>query len=494
MVEILPPGTEVETYGMPAESGMNGVKGVIVCYNATTGRYTFEDDAGSMMSLRAKNLKAIDEFVQVGTVNEDQDNEEPTKDEKGSDQDGRKEENKKGSNEEPTNDENGSSTQGRKYFRINDIVQYVNNRVIKKAKIIGIDFIGAKPIYTIRLLDSGVEKSARPADLMWPRKDEKGSDQDRRKTESEERSTQGSRQEKKGSEQDPRDGDDRSPNEEPRIFRINDMVAYVRNGENKRARIIGVDRSMNSYAIRLLDSGLEKNTVSTYLYWSDQDSGEDVNRSYNQEQKVFRINDIVAYVRNGEHRRARVIGVDYIGSQPSYTIHMLDSGVEKRTSGTNLFLVSAGQAPAAPARQPNPLDQFLFNVYKTVIKTFSPTTLCVILLAFWWMSSSSSPSPSSSASSGSHYNDHYYHRPYHHWGWWGYCGWGTIVGGLGSLVLVGIFTHKLGTNNGRMAFRWDRAWDRLMMMDFWELIRLAAIFETALYFLGHVGGVGRRRR
>jgi len=479
MVEILQPGTEVETYGMPAGSGMNGVKGVIVCYNASNGRYTFEDDAGSMMSLRAKNLKAVDEFVQVETVDEGEGGQEPRKVEKGPDQD-LEDENENGSDEEPRKDENGPSNQERKFFRINDNVQYVNNRVIKKAKIIGIDFVGAKPIYTIRLLESGVEKCARPANLMWPRKDEKESDQDRK-----EESTKN----KKESEQ--LSGDDgRSPNQEPRIFRVNDMVAYVRNGESKRAKVIGADYSDSnpSYTIRLLDSGVEKDTLGTFLYWSDQDSGEDQNRSPNQEPRVFRINDIVAYVGNGETRRAKVIGVDYIGSHPSYTIIMLGSGIEKRTSGTKLFLVSEGEAPAAPAHQPNALDQFLFNAYTFITENFSPTTLCIILLAIWWIWSSPSQSETSSPNSDGHYHDYYYHRPYYHWSWWGF------VGGLGAVAVLGIFTRKLGTNNGRMRFSWDRAWDGLMRMDLWELIRLAAIFETALFFLNHVGGGGGRRR
>jgi len=498
MVEILQPGTEVETHGMGAEGPIkNGVKGVIVCYNASNGRYTFEDDEGSMISLRSKNLKVIDEFVQVETVDEgegmgdfDQD---PRTDETGRDQDIGEEEITNGSDEEPRKDENESSRQGRKFFRINDIVHYVNNRVIKKAKIIGIDFIGAKPIYTIRLLESGVEKSARPANLMWPRKDAKESDQDGRENESKERSSEDSRSNKRESERDSGD-DGRSPNQEPRIFRVNDMVAYVRNGESKRAKVIGADYadSEPSYTIRLLDSGVEKDTLGIYLNWSDQDSVEHRNRSPNQEHRVFRINDIVAHVRNGVSKRAKVIGVDYIGSQPSYTILMLGSGVEKRTSGTNLFLVSVGEAPAAPARQPNALDQFLFNVYKFITENFSPTTLCVILLAIWWISSSPSQSQTSSQSSGGHYDDYYYHRPsYYYWGWWN---WWGCVGGLGAVFVLGILTRKLGTNNGRMRFSWDRAWDGLMRMDFWELIRLAALFETALFFLGRIGGGGGRRR
>ena len=98
MTEILPPGSKAETCGMPAGSGMNGVKGYIISYNASTGRYTFESDngdgdgdgdvaAGSILSLRARNLRALhvdnsddgyndddhdDEFVTVETVhNED---------------------------------------------------------------------------------------------------------------------------------------------------------------------------------------------------------------------------------------------------------------------------------------------------------------------------------------------------------------------------------------------------------------------------------------
>lgn len=58
MVEILEPGSEAETCLM-AGRGMNGLRGVIVCYNPHNSRYTLELEAGDMMCLRSRNVRAV---------------------------------------------------------------------------------------------------------------------------------------------------------------------------------------------------------------------------------------------------------------------------------------------------------------------------------------------------------------------------------------------------------------------------------------------------
>lgn len=58
MVELLEPGTEAETCFM-AGRGMNGLKGIIVCYNPNIQRYTLELEKGDMMSLRVRNVRPI---------------------------------------------------------------------------------------------------------------------------------------------------------------------------------------------------------------------------------------------------------------------------------------------------------------------------------------------------------------------------------------------------------------------------------------------------
>lgn len=58
MVELLEPGTEAETCLM-AGRGMNGLRGVIVCYNPHLQRYTLELEKGDTMSLRVRNVRGI---------------------------------------------------------------------------------------------------------------------------------------------------------------------------------------------------------------------------------------------------------------------------------------------------------------------------------------------------------------------------------------------------------------------------------------------------
>eukprot|EP00584_Thalassiosira_punctigera_P004654 CAMPEP_0172545746 /NCGR_PEP_ID=MMETSP1067-20121228/15616_1 /TAXON_ID=265564 ORGANISM="Thalassiosira punctigera, Strain Tpunct2005C2" /NCGR_SAMPLE_ID=MMETSP1067 /ASSEMBLY_ACC=CAM_ASM_000444 /LENGTH=300 /DNA_ID=CAMNT_0013332551 /DNA_START=165 /DNA_END=1067 /DNA_ORIENTATION=+ len=65
MVELLEPGTEAETCFM-AGRGMNGLKGVVVCFNPNNQRYTLELEQGDMMSLRIRNVRKM-------TTNEDYD-------------------------------------------------------------------------------------------------------------------------------------------------------------------------------------------------------------------------------------------------------------------------------------------------------------------------------------------------------------------------------------------------------------------------------------
>lgn len=58
MVELLEPGTEAETCLM-AGRGMNGLRGIIVCYNPNTQRYMLELPKGDMMNLRLRNVRRV---------------------------------------------------------------------------------------------------------------------------------------------------------------------------------------------------------------------------------------------------------------------------------------------------------------------------------------------------------------------------------------------------------------------------------------------------
>ena len=215
------------------------------------------------------------------------------------------------------------------------------------------------------------------------------------------------------------------------------------------------------------------------------------------------MNDIVEYaagVPKNEgfpRRRAVVIGVSCIGERPSYTVRLLDSGVEKRTAGRSLSLLRAAPAPVARL---NPPGGSVLRVCHLVAGSVTPATLGAALLAIRWVW----PAPAPGGKPPHHdphyrsYDNHYHHYypRYHYLG-----GWGTVVvGGLGSLALVGVLVRKLGTQNGRLTFRWDRAWDRLLRMDIRELFMMASVLETALHYAGGLaggrggGGGGRRRR
>lgn len=58
MVLIIEPGTEVESCYM-AGRGMNGLKGVVVCFNPNNQRYTIELEKGDMMSLKIRNVREV---------------------------------------------------------------------------------------------------------------------------------------------------------------------------------------------------------------------------------------------------------------------------------------------------------------------------------------------------------------------------------------------------------------------------------------------------
>ena len=157
MVETLPPGTVAETRGMPAGSGFNGLRGFVICHDVSTGRYLFEDDAGSiMMSLRARNLTVLDddEFDR-----EEHDHGNPIgkrEKEKGSDREDRVVDGS-GSCPGPGNDE---SNVRRARLYTNDIVAYdrYSSGETRRAIVTEVDYVGSQPSYTIRLLESGVQK------------------------------------------------------------------------------------------------------------------------------------------------------------------------------------------------------------------------------------------------------------------------------------------------------------------------------------------------
>lgn len=58
MTITLEAGTEAETCFM-AGRDMNGLRGIIVCFNSNNGRYTLELDNGDMMSLRPRNVRSV---------------------------------------------------------------------------------------------------------------------------------------------------------------------------------------------------------------------------------------------------------------------------------------------------------------------------------------------------------------------------------------------------------------------------------------------------
>lgn len=119
----------------------------------------------------------------------------------------------------------------------------------------------------------------------------------------------------------------------------------------------------------------------------------------------------------------------------------------------------------------------------------------------------------SSADSGRYVrlDDDYYYHPRRSW-WWGYGdgyyggyygGWGYWwpwfgLSGIFSLVVVGFFTFQWGTKKGTVDFRWKHFKDRVMAMDFWEVMRYGALLQGAAFFLSRLaqgdGGARMRHR
>merc|ERR1712025_1165204 len=180
---------------------------------------------------------------------------------------------------------------------------------------------------------------------------------------------------------------------------------------------------------------------------------------------------------DGTTARALVIEGRIVGGNPTYLIRILSSGVEKTTSGQWLTLISASQENQPTIREPNALESFFLIVYDNI----SWPTLFVGLLGILWMwpdrsSSSDNETHNSNYKYSYQYYSSYWHWSHYHYGYW-YWPWWGLLGGLGSVIVVAVFAQKLGTNNGRRKFSWDRAWNGLLQMNIWELMRLAAIFE-----------------
>mmetsp|Transcript_9369 Transcript_9369/g.16300 ORF Transcript_9369/g.16300 Transcript_9369/m.16300 type:complete len:295 (-) Transcript_9369:98-982(-) len=72
MVELLEPGTEAETCLM-AGRGMNGLRGIIVCYNPHNQRYTLELEKGDMMNLRSRNVRRLKVKSEEANAEDDKD-------------------------------------------------------------------------------------------------------------------------------------------------------------------------------------------------------------------------------------------------------------------------------------------------------------------------------------------------------------------------------------------------------------------------------------
>lgn len=222
----------------------------------------------------------------------------------------------------------------------------------------------------------------------------------------------------------------------------------------------------------------------------------------------LRLDDLVIHTdRKGKDHTAVVLEITRIGGVTKYLIR-LRNGVELQTSKESLRHFRNPHTQAThhneeessgdylPVQKLNPLDNFLFQVYKATtgfLGSLSPSTIFVALFAIYMFVNWSNPvSNATNNSDGFDYPP----PPPRYWRWWhyGWYGYGWYgIGGLGSFLLAGFLVRKIGTNNGRRVFRWDRVWDGLMKMDIWELIRLAAIFEVALHFLGAVNAGGRRR-
>mmetsp|Transcript_13183 Transcript_13183/g.20098 ORF Transcript_13183/g.20098 Transcript_13183/m.20098 type:complete len:366 (+) Transcript_13183:61-1158(+) len=364
MTELLEAGTEATVCQMPSGSQMNGTRGVIVCYNPSNERYTFELADGQMMSLRAKNLKSF--------------------------QQGGKDEVKVESVDEFSMSFDGSvissANQAKDVVADNESINSAVTSALPKVK------------STTEAKDVVIDNES-ISDLLEVK-----------------------------------------PKQTPSIpLRLDDLVIHTdRTGKDHTAVVLEISMvgGVAKYLIRL---------------------------------------------RNGVELLASKESLRHFKNPNNQTTYHTE---EERSEDYR------------PVQKSNPLDNFLFQVYKATtgfLGSLSPSTIFVALFAIYVFVNWSNPVSNNTNNNGSF---DYPSPPPRYWGWWhyGWYGYGWYgIGGLGSFLLAGFLLRKIGTNNGRRVFRWDRVWDGLMKMDIWELIRLAAIFEIALHFLGAVNAGGRRR-
>lgn len=242
--------------------------------------------------------------------------------------------------------------------------------------------------------------------------------------------------------------------------------------------------SLKAKNLKEVASGAEEergpNDASQATDADEQTSSDDASQP---SEVLFQFNDLVKYRRpNGLESRARVTGLRYLDDEPIYTIRLLSNNVEKTTKAGSLTLLFRGE----PARESRHQGPNLFQQVGKMIAEMNATTLIIILLAVLVLWPSGNTSHSGTPDYHPSYNGWWRSHWHWHWSW----GWGW-VGGLGSVIFVSFYARKLGTHNGRRNFSWNRLWQKLMEMDFWELVRLAAIIESALAF---VAIAGRRRR
>ena len=134
----------------------------------------------------------------------------------------------------------------------------------------------------------------------------------------------------------------------------------------------------------------------------------------------------------------------------------------------------------------NIVDRCLF-AFANQISSMSPSTvLLAIIFAYWFINSGSS------GGTGADYHEYSSHRAHWHWRWPFHFGYFS-VGGLMSIAIVGFFTYQFGTKKGRVRFNWNNVKDRVMLMDFWEVLRFAALLETALHGVNRIMAGVRRR-
>jgi len=161
------------------------------------------------------------------------------------------------------------------------------------------------------------------------------------------------------------------------------------------------------------------------------------------------------------------------GSQTGQTIQTKESKPSKSDCEEK-----RNDPPSRPGAL-NIFDQFFFSLYAT-ISDMSPSVILISIICGYFFYASG-------WNSESYGNNAHHHRGGGIGGW----GMGCYTSGMVSFLVVIFFAWQFGTKKGETKFQWSNVGDRIKNLNMWEVMRFAALLETAFHFVRN--NMNRRR-